>query len=540
MVMRRLFSRGFMQSLRGPSIAQRQIAAGKEFAETVEAIRVANRELMMGSPYFQGMLKDTYPYYTQNELASKKGIKVFRRMQDEDDMVSASVAYRQFAALSTGWEIEPASDQPVDIEVADFIKDALEALPGSVQQLLLGISDAIPIGFSVAEKVWGDVMTEGKWKGKRWYRRIARRNPVQILFKPNMHGELLDDGIWQENREAPTGYIHIPTQKCIYHVPNPRDDHPYGWPPSMQAYRYAFWKEGTILLYARTTEKHGLPLFQVKAPLNANPEDVQEMKDVLNGLRDSIHFISKPGWELVMHEVKIGSHRIFIDALAEQNRGISRSYLLPSLVFENSETGAYALGTEHADQFSWILESDRIEDTETLNNQFIHDLVKVNFAVSEFPRFKFKDFAKDDVAAKGELAKMATEIGFPLSVKWLRDTFGAPAPMDEEDTFIPTHQAPSAIPGMTEEARQEYTEILNDAAYGKLGPRRLIMHAPGSNGGTTFAARNLEDVTGVDEIDRQGESAWNRWQDIVGVTIDGIAAEAERLEGKGPGAHRLR
>ena len=53
---------------------------------------------------------------------------------DEDDMVAAAVAYRQLAALSTGWEIIPAREAYTD-PIADEIPSTLFNNQGRVAAL---------------------------------------------------------------------------------------------------------------------------------------------------------------------------------------------------------------------------------------------------------------------------------------------------------------------------------------------------------------------------------------------------------------------
>ena len=49
----------------------------------------------------------------------------YRRMMETDSQVKACIMLKILGRLSTGWSIEPASDDPQDQQIAEFIEAQL-------------------------------------------------------------------------------------------------------------------------------------------------------------------------------------------------------------------------------------------------------------------------------------------------------------------------------------------------------------------------------------------------------------------------------
>jgi phage gp29-like protein len=80
--------------------------------------------------------------YSPDDLISQKGLAIYDEMQ-KDAQVRSCLNTKKFAVLSQGWDVQPASDDPQDMEVARFIKFCLEDMRGSVQDMLFKVLDAI-------------------------------------------------------------------------------------------------------------------------------------------------------------------------------------------------------------------------------------------------------------------------------------------------------------------------------------------------------------------------------------------------------------
>ena len=73
----------------------------------------------VGFNVYEGYPDANIPFEDPDELVGQHGVEVFRTMYRRDDMVRAAVSYRIHALLSTGWQMNAASEDGPDHEAAD-------------------------------------------------------------------------------------------------------------------------------------------------------------------------------------------------------------------------------------------------------------------------------------------------------------------------------------------------------------------------------------------------------------------------------------
>ena len=88
--------------------------------------------------------------YNPDDLIGKRGYAIYDQMQ-RDAQVQACLTIKKLAVLSRGWEVHPASNDPADVQVADFVRFALGEMRGAILDVLFNVLDALAKGFSVLE-----------------------------------------------------------------------------------------------------------------------------------------------------------------------------------------------------------------------------------------------------------------------------------------------------------------------------------------------------------------------------------------------------
>jgi phage gp29-like protein len=518
----------------------RRFAAKREQRQ----MKAALIERMLGTNAFSGYTDSNVEYVNPDLLVAEKGVEIFREMMDRDDMVAASYAYLQMAALSTGWQVEPYSDEESDQETADYVTHALESMQGSVQQVMLNILDAIPMGFVVLEKVWAKPEERGDWAGKQGLARLSHKNPVYIDFNLDEFGRIRKDGIWQETMSG--DHNKFTRDDVVYWAYDTKDDNPYGRSPSRRAYRWYFFKDGCVRLWARYVERFGMPILEGTFPKGAGKEDRNTLKTILKEFRSSMTFIKQSDWEIELHNPQ--SHysetQLFSKSIQSCNRSISRSIYLPALVMEIGEdaTGSYALGQEHNNQFVWILNFVRDGLADVVNEQIVKPLVEHNFPEgTPCPSWQLKPYTEEDLESKAKMMLILAQMGLPISTDYLRDVFSIPQPGEDEEVV----SAPSKpeggyqMPGMDEEEAKEFTEILVEGTHGKLKPEATHVHM-GGNGNK----RNAQPLSPIERNIRfedtniEEDVATAFWSDTAADVLVEIGNDLEATAGKEPGARR--
>lgn len=506
--------------------------------------------IMYGTNAYSGEYGPTTPYVHPDELAHQQGIDIYRTMQRRDDMVSACFAYAHLASLSTGDQVEPGQTEEGDEtakgkaeEAAQFVDDALDSLPMGRQQFFLDCLDAQVIGFVVLEKIWGDVLTDGRWAGKRMFRAMRHRNPKYIDFQVDEHGEIAEDGIWQESIK--TTWDKFSLDDVLYWAWNPKDDNPYGNPPTRAAYRYYWTKDNVIVKsWARYLERYGMPLVDGQYPEGAGDTAKQVLRDLVKSMRDSLTFIRPENWKVnitpMPHEAQI---TLYVESMAACNRGIARAIWLPELVMEiGNNVGSYALGKQHNNQFVWILNYIRNALEHVVNSQYVAPLMAMNFDASyPIPYWSMKPFAEDDMLSKAQLVEILVKAGFPMSTRKISELFSMPLPEEGEDVLKPSAQPQQyQMPGMEEKEASDYTEMAWDAAHGKLEPRKVHVRMGGNGNGKKYEPSPVERMVNFAQINVDEDVATAFWGDTAAVVLEGAASDLERDSGKGNGARRFR
>ena len=110
--------------------------------------------------------------------AADKGIA--DRMMREDSVCAAIGMIITKPLESASWTIQPVSDEPIDLEVADFCRAALFKLPRETWRSRLSQILNFPlVGFHLEEPVYR-LQTDGDWKGKIIVDRFAPRLPNTV------------------------------------------------------------------------------------------------------------------------------------------------------------------------------------------------------------------------------------------------------------------------------------------------------------------------------------------------------------------------
>src|SRR6185503_475971 len=105
-----------------------------------------------GEHFFRGFLK-TDEYVP--ELIGLKGLETFEKMRRSDGMIAATLRALKLPILAAKCEVIPASDDPLDIEIAKrFEWNLFEGMSVSWQEHLRQILTYLDFGQQVSEIVW--------------------------------------------------------------------------------------------------------------------------------------------------------------------------------------------------------------------------------------------------------------------------------------------------------------------------------------------------------------------------------------------------
>lgn len=366
-------------------------------------------------------------YHNPDELVQKKGLTIYRQMRD-DDQIKAVLTLKKYAIMANPWTVVPASDEPKDIEVAEFVEDQFYWCPGVMEDYLMEIMTAIEYGFSITEIVY-KVVESGKWKGKIGLKKLATREPFNYEFKMDEHGNLDPAGILFLG----TKMEQYPTDKFIIYSYRKEGSNWYGQSDLKSAYRSWWSKEILIRFFNMYMERFGMPTTIGTYKKGLATTEVDKLKTVLNNIQAK-YSITIPEDITISLLKDMPSGANFKDAIEMHNRFMARSMLMPDTIgYTEAQSGGFTMGKKQFDVFLWSLKKQaRDLEENVIGEQLIKRLVDYNYDVDKYPSFQFQSLTDEDTEAKARIIRLGVDGGFINPEEpWVREYLNLPTASDE-------------------------------------------------------------------------------------------------------------
>ncbi|HHE64868.1 MAG TPA: DUF935 family protein, partial [Bacteroidetes bacterium] len=374
------------------------------------------------------------PVYNPDKLVEKKGLEIYREMQQRDGQVKAVFMLKKHARLSTPWSIRPEDEDDQEaVRQAEFIKHCFSEMKGNINNTLLKIWNAMRDGYSVAEINY-KVIPTGEFKGMIGIDNIKVRKAINYMFECDEHGNIKEKGLIE-------GYNkHLPINKFILFTYNPNDDDAdslYGESDFRAAYRYYFSNDIIQRFWNIFLEKFGQPTVIGRYETGTNKAKQDEYLDILKTIQTDTAIVMPKGLEAELLEAQRRGEAGYKQAFDTNNNMIARALLVGTLLMDTGEKGSWALSKTHFDIFIYILDYLGTETEDTIiREQIIKRLIDFNFPNPKYPYFKFESLIKEDQEAKAKIAKMLVDAGLiNPEEEWVRGFLKIPA--KEEGIVLP-------------------------------------------------------------------------------------------------------
>ena len=377
--------------------------------------------------------------YSPDDLVSQKGLAIYDEMQN-DSQVRSCLNTKKFAILSKGWDIQPASDDQGDLEVAQFVKFCLEDMRGSVQDVLFKVLDALAKGFSVCEINY-KVIESGQYAGMIGLDSIKSKDPAVFGFDMD---EFLN--VRELVMSTPGMRADLPIDKFIIYTYMPAYELPHGQSDLRAAYKHWWSKEIIQKFWNMYLEKFGMPTAK-GAYRRGMPKDQQdELLRVLDKIQQETAIVVPEDVQIELLEAQRGGEAGYRDAIEFHNKQIAKAILGQTLTSdEGTRVGSMALGRVHLDVLGFYLEKLKRDLEETvIREQLIRRLVDFNFAGGpaavnrrgrrryvegkSYPRFMLGSVEERDLKLVGGLITQLIEGNvIAPDEPWIREYLGLPA-----------------------------------------------------------------------------------------------------------------
>jgi len=384
-----------------------------------------------GVTNFQGVI-DTEEYVS--DLTGSTLYTTIDKMRWSDASVQAALLMCELPIRSAEWDIEPASDSPEDVEIADFVKDNMfEGLVTSWEDTLRQILLMHAYGCMPFEIIYK--LTED---GKIGWRKWAPRLPKTIVkWNVDENGEL--ESITQRTYKN-NNYIEvvIPEEKLMIFVYRREGDNYLGTSLLRQAYKHWFFRDKYYKIDAVAQERLGIGIPVVRLPDGYTDDDYDAAENMGKNLRghEKAYVVIKQGWEVEMLDLKAGSLKDPSSMLDHHTREILKSVLAQFIDLGSKSVGSYSLSKDQSQIFLQALDASAKEIEEVINDE-IKNLVDYNWNVEEYPKLTHADLGVKDVKELAEAIQTLSMAGMitsdPETEDYLRRTLKLPEKPEGEE-----------------------------------------------------------------------------------------------------------
>jgi phage gp29-like protein len=314
-----------------------------------------------------------YPYLFTEEV----DLWVYWAMYRSDATVKAGVEFIRNTILSrlVGYKNETYP------EVQLFVENVLEAMQGTLQDVVQDLLSALWAGFAVAEIVYEPLKEEGKIG----LRKVKVLNPISVypLIKVKETGE-----IEKIEQQVGTEKIELPLERVILWSFQSDFGNPYG--NSLLRPAYVPWMTKILLqrLWNIHLERLATPLsiaslpqaeMNVWCPIHQREERyIEAMRHILEDLYNRNSLVYSGGAEIKFQEIE-GRGDFYESAIRYQDVLILRALLIPSLLVSEAEYGTRAQATVHQEAFQKMLGGIVRELKAVLEEQLFRKLIELNF-----------------------------------------------------------------------------------------------------------------------------------------------------------------
>lgn len=352
------------------------------------------------------------------KLMGRRALETWDEMRRSDAGVKMTLRVIKEPVKALSFHVQPASDSPKDIEVADFIDGQLfTALRWKTT--LSEILTFQEFGFSIFEKVYGFGPVKGV--DRIYIRKFAFRKQTSVAKWEADNGK---PGVSQYDSAGKT--LPIPLDKLVVFTNEQEGDNFEGVSVLRAAYKHWYYKDKYYQIDALTQERQGLGVVKVKHPTNASVDHLANAHTQARALRAAEEgFIDEPnGWEVGFMDMKANTVKDPVPMIDHHDRKIPDAVIAGLMMLgSTSGSGSRAVGETQLKIFEHLIKfyGDFVADT--INRYLIKPLVDLNFNVTEYPELQAGDVSGESLTVLAEaLSKLITA--------------GVIIPTDEDEAYL--------------------------------------------------------------------------------------------------------
>lgn len=307
----------------------------------------------------------------------------------KDTQVKVGLEILKYFLISKNYTLTSNSDDPLDIEITEFIQDTLDNMEIPFREVVKNILTAIRYGYSVQEKVY-KLNVEGKIGIKAIYPvhiKTLQKNP----FIRDTNGEI--ESIHQESTY---GSVDLPRDKCLIYSFDKEFDEIEGNSILNEIKPIVEDKEDTMDWLMTFASKNRSPTMYGKTDDKVSGDNMlAAFDDVADGTTGMIIGTDD---EVGILESSHNGDTYFNILNYKDNQIFRRMFIGTLLLGNQSQTGSYAQANVQQDFMMYIMDGILADVASELQFGLINELTRLNYgAEAKAPQFNFESFNSKDI-----------------------------------------------------------------------------------------------------------------------------------------------
>lgn len=341
----------------------------------------------------------------------------------QDDQVFSTFQQRRRALVSREWEVEAASDSPLDVKAADSLRAQLKAIDwdGKTDKMLHGLF----YGFAVGECLWDRngaeiVLADIKVRKQRRFKFGYDGQPRLITF------------------QSPLGEALPPQKFWTFCTGADNDDEPYGLGLAHWLFWPVFFKRNDIKYWLIFLEKFGQPTTVGKYPTGSLLDEQQRLLAACRAVATETSVVIPEAMEITLLEAArsgAGDYQAMHDAM---NAAISKVVLSQTMTTDDGSS--LAQGQVHADVKDEVVKGDDDLISGSFTRSVATWLTEWNFPGAATPRVYRRVEGDPDLKPQADRDLVIYQMGYEPTEEYIQQTYG--------DGFVKRQAPPAPQPGM--------------------------------------------------------------------------------------------
>ena len=357
-------------------------------------------------------------------------MELFEEMEEKDPHLFSQLQTRKNAVTGLDYEINPFGSEPMDKEIAEFVREQLGSLE-NFEDIETDLLDAIGKGFAVSEIIWGFdeghvVIQDIKW-----------RHQKRFFWDP------VDDSFKVRTLEHPEGVL-LPENKFILHRYKARSGHPSrAGVLRVVSWMYLF-KNYDIKDWIAFCEVFGMPLRLGKYQPGASEDDKKALMQALVQIGTDAAGMVPDGTAIDFITAEKTSSIDLYEKLARFCDEQTSKAILGQTLTSDSGSGSYAQSKTHNEVRHDLTVADCKALASTLRRCVISPLVLYNFGEDRrIPYLRYDSEEAEDLEQSATvLGTLIEKTGLKVPTSYLYKKFSVPKPEAGEEIATPEPQSP--------------------------------------------------------------------------------------------------